>query len=75
MPRHIKLGIAMGGGEVPFDLADVRTPRSRRKATPKAASLSLGEVARIAEHMHAVRRSRCGHARFARGRGHGMRRT
>lgn len=50
----IKLGIAMGGWEVPFDLADVRTPRSRRKATPKAASLSLGEVARIAEHMHAV---------------------
>lgn len=50
----IKLGIAMGGWEVPFDVADVRTPRSRRKATPKAASLSLGEVARVAEHMHAV---------------------
>lgn len=50
----IKLGASVGGWEVQFDLADVRTPRSRRKATPKAASLSLSEVARIAEHLHAV---------------------
>ena len=50
----IKLGMASAGWDVPFDLADVRTPRSRRKAPPKAAGLSLAEVARIAEHMHAV---------------------
>ena len=50
----IRLGCAMGAWEVSFDLADVRTPRSRRKASPKAAGLSIGEVARVAEHMHAV---------------------
>ena len=50
----IKLGFAMRAWEVSFDLADVRTPRSRRKASPKAAGVSIGEVARIAEHMHAV---------------------
>ena len=50
----IKLGMASAGWEVPFDIADVRTPRSRRRAAPKAASLSLTEVAQIAEHMHAV---------------------
>lgn len=50
----IKLGIAIGEWKVPFDLADVRTPRSRRKPAPKSASLTLTEVARIAEHMHPV---------------------
>lgn len=50
----IKLGAAMGAWELSFNLADVRTPRSRRKTTRKAASISLSEVARIAEHMHAV---------------------
>ncbi len=50
----IKLGAAMGAWELSFDLDDVRTPRSRRTASPKAASLSIGDVARIAEHLHAV---------------------
>ena len=45
----IRLGCAMGAWEVSFDLADVRTPRSRRKASPKAAvSASLRTVADLA---------------------------
>lgn len=50
----IKLGVSMGAWSLDFNLADVRTPRSRRDTAPKAAALSLKDVARIAEHMHAV---------------------
>lgn len=50
----IKLGVSMGAWSLDFNLADVRTPRSRRDTAPKAAALSLRDVARIAEHMHAV---------------------
>ncbi len=50
----IKHGAHLGAWELSFDLADVRTPRSRRPTSPKAAGLSLGEVARIAGQLHAV---------------------
>lgn len=50
----IKHGAHMGAWELSFDLTDVRTPRSRRPTSPKAAGLSIGEVARVAGQMHAV---------------------
>lgn len=49
--RH---GIQQGAWTLPFDTADVRTPRTRRPKPVKSAGLSLHEVASIAEHMHAV---------------------
>jgi len=50
----IKHGVHAGAWDLGFDLSDVRTPRSRRASLPKAAGLSLAEIGRIAEHMHAV---------------------
>ena len=50
----IKHGVNADAWKLEFELSDVRTPRSRRPNSPKAAGLSLADIGRIAEHMHAV---------------------